>query len=421
MRRVCLFLVPACTALIGLGACIESATLDNGATTGTGGTGECGSDELACGAECVRSEIDPANCGDCGIACPADFVCQAGHCAEGCVAGTVECNGGCVDTEGDAQHCGDCNQPCAPSEVCVGGMCSLECPEGKEKCGNECVDLDTDADHCGNCMTDCDPDQKCEAKECVDACGEGTTYCNGDCVNTDVDANNCGACGNVCASGKCSTSLVADLYTQTSSWSYNGDATTDFANQSALLTDAQPGQLGTIFYKFPIEIDEFVLSFQFRIGGGNGADGMAFAMQSDGGTAVGIGGGGLGVTGLTGYGVELDTFDNPGSCDDPGFNHLGIDLLDECNMLGMPTSIFSNPNVPFNIDDNQWHIVHLSLEPGGMKVWLDNMPYITTPVALPDFTPGTPYYLGFGASGGSQSNKHEVRALAMSVPTVRCM
>src|SRR5262245_33693519 len=98
MRRAAVLLpLPVCAALIafGLGACIDSAVLDPESGSGGGGAGACAVDELACAGSCVRPDIDPANCGDCGVACPADYVCQAGHCAEGCAAGTVECAGGC--------------------------------------------------------------------------------------------------------------------------------------------------------------------------------------------------------------------------------------------------------------------------------------------------------------------------------------
>jgi hypothetical protein len=46
---------------------------------------------------------------------------------------------------------------------------------------------------------------------------------------------------------------------------------------------------------------------------------------------------------------------------------------------------------------------------------------IASAVALPAFTPGTPFYFGFGGSGGLQYNRHEVRNITLTVPTVRCM
>jgi hypothetical protein len=418
MRSSRLFLVPLSTALsaVGVGACIESATLDPGTP------GECASNELACGAECVRTDIDPANCGDCGIACPADFVCQDGRCAAGCAGGSVECGGGCVDTNTDPQHCGDCNQPCATGDVCVGGTCMVGCPANTEQCGTECIDTTSDEDHCGDCMTDCAPEDQCLNSVCVPLCGPGTTNCDGDCVNTNEDANHCGGCNNVCASGQCGTTLTETFATQASNWNYNVDAAHDPMSQSAVLTPNQMNRVGTVTYKFPIEIDAFTMSFEFRIGngGGNGGDGMAFVFHQSDPMGVGFGGAGLGVAGGVGYGLELDTFQNPGSCGDPNHNHVAVDVLDVCG-AGLPTTIASNANVPINLEDFQWHVVDISVGNGAMAMWLDTTTQLFSNVSLPGFVPGTPYYLTFGAAGGTAYNRHEVRNLSFTVPTVRCM
>ena len=424
MRRSAVLLsVPACAALIAfsLGACIDSAVLDPQAGAG-GGTGECAADELACAGSCVRPDIDPANCGDCGVACTADWVCQAGHCAEGCAAGTVECAGGCVDTSSDALHCGDCDKPCADGEVCVGGTCSPECPEGTEKCGSSCVDTTSDPDHCGSCIKDCAPEDQCDNSECKPLCGPGTANCNGECVNLAVNPDHCGACNNACASGQCGTTLSATMAMPPSSWSFNGDAYHDGTTQSAVLTPPTASQLGTFFYKYPIEIDELTLSFEFRIGGGsgNGGDGMAFALQSNANNAIGFGGGGFGVTGLNGYGIELDTFDNNQSCTDPGNNHAAVVSLAQCGMEGVPTALMTYPTLPFNLNDGQWHVMNVSIANSAMSMSLDSVP-IASQVALPNFAPGTPYFVGFGAAAGLQFDRHEVRNITLTVPTVRCM
>jgi hypothetical protein len=63
--------------------------------------------------------------------------------------------------------------------------------------------------------------------------------------------------------------------------------------------------------------------FTAEIGGGTGADGMTFTLLEPGSapTSVGVGGGGLGYSGLTGIAVTLDTYQNP---PDPSANFVAV-------------------------------------------------------------------------------------------------
>ncbi|HEX2971499.1 MAG TPA: hypothetical protein VHP11_04165, partial [Tepidisphaeraceae bacterium] len=80
----------------------------------------------------------------------------------------------------------------------------------------------------------------------------------------------------------------------------NGTAAVVGTGSNAILrlTDTATGQTGSAFTKLPADITKFNISFDFRMGGGTGADGMAFVIQGVAPTALGGGGGGLGYSGI---------------------------------------------------------------------------------------------------------------------------
>ncbi len=203
---------------------------------------------------------DPAHCGACGNACPADQVCDQGECAAQCSGGLTDCSGGCFDIQIDVRHCGECDLPCAvPNAIngCQGGSCTVSgCETGFADCNelpvDGCeIDIKTDPDHCGECgqvcsgfpnavpicrngacaMGACEPGfgncngssfdgceteidsntsncgacgmacevwEFCVAGSCTDQCPDGLTNCGGVCMDTVSDPRNCGGCGRVC-------------------------------------------------------------------------------------------------------------------------------------------------------------------------------------------------------------------------------
>ncbi len=277
-------------------------------------------------------------------------------------------------------------------------------------------------------VADCPPPAHgaaaCTSGRCVAACDPGFGDCDGDFADgceADFagDAKNCGACGTACASGRCGSFIAASFAQQPVDWTFNGSARWDGTSLSGVLTDAANSLAGTIVYSAPVVIDEFDLTFSFQIGGGSGADGMAFAVSGAGATSLGGGGGALGVASLPGWGVELDTYDNNnGACGDSDGNHVAVDDLAACGM-GQPTSLAVAP-APFALRDTGAHAAHVVLKNGLVTVSLDGQ-LVLDSVALPGFQAGQQRWLLFGAGTGGLNDRHEVRNVAIQFPSPRCL
>ena len=175
---------------------IDEGTDDELGCTGleqcNAGACSCDGALLYCGSLCTDLNSDPANCGDCGIACPTGFACNAGTCA--CDLPSIVCGGACANLDTDTANCGDCGIACAATLSCIEGLCT--CAPGQQNCGGTCADTDTDPDNCGGCGIACGPTQTCDAGICT--CPTGFSDCRGECRNLSTDPDNCGLCGAVC-------------------------------------------------------------------------------------------------------------------------------------------------------------------------------------------------------------------------------
>jgi hypothetical protein len=258
-------------------------------------------------------------------------------------------------------------------------------------------------------------------------CSDGEILCGSSCVDPSTDPSHCGGCDTICPSGMCGTTLAADMTGQPPNWTFNGVAVWDSTGPSARLTTAMTELVaGTVVYDHPIVTDSFEASFGFRIGanGGGPFDGMGFMIEVGGPTALGSVGGGLGMEGLDGFGVELDIYDNS-NCGDTSANHVGIDELSNCGS-GLPTSLYATADLTgwVTLGDAQWHTATVQLASGAMTVAIDSQ-QIVSAVPLPGFASGTSYYYGFaggiGGGNGSLGAQTEVKDVTVTFPSPRCL
>jgi hypothetical protein len=407
---------------------------------------QCTSPTVKCGNKCVDTNTDPANCSACAKACPA--VANGAASCTGGVCGIASCNppfkdcdgdgsDGCeANTSTDPKNCGTCGNDCpAPANglpACKTSTCGLgACIGGFADCdgnaANGCeTTTSTDTKNCGACGKVCSSNNvtpSCAAGACAGTCAAGFADCNNNkqtdgCeANLASDTKNCGACGTACTGTLCGTSVSAPMTSQPTGWSFNGTAAFDAVASSGVLTTLVAGA-GSIVYSSPIVTNTFTATFDFKIGGGTGGDGMGFMIQTDGPTAIGGGGGGLGIGDLQGYGVELDTFDNA-QCGESTANHVAVSQLKGCPW-GQPQMLQTSTSLPFALRDTGWHACSVLFENGKVTVSLDGAA-VMAPYTITTFAAGTKYYYGFGAATGGSTDRHEVRNVKITFPTARCL
>jgi hypothetical protein len=160
-----------------------------------------------------------ANCGGCGIVCPADQVCSFGSCravlplvescagtsadgGDACPAGTHFCPGAsctCPDLSTDPDNCGACGTFCGTAQICSTGSCGPACPAGQAE------DLGYLAEGNASCV----PAASAAAPISMGPFTVTNTVCPATATTSaylatlDVDPNNCGSCGHVCSGQDC--------------------------------------------------------------------------------------------------------------------------------------------------------------------------------------------------------------------------
>jgi hypothetical protein len=140
-------------------------------------------------------------------------------------------------------------------------------------------------------------------------------------------------------------------------------------NDCYQLTPAQPTQNGTVWYADQIDLSEpFDLSFEMLLGYNdvNGADGMCFVMHTQGTSAIGSTGGGMGYLNFgTSLAVEFDTYQNFADYSDPSYDHIAIHKNGNVNhnLAGNIAGPVQMAAFNANTEDGQNHQVRIVWDP----------------------------------------------------------
>ncbi len=189
-------------------------------------------------------------------------------------------------------------------------------------------------------------------------------------------------------------------------WQLNGAAT--IVGSALQLTPAQPDQKGSAF--FPTQLDTsggLTVEYDATIAGGTGADGLAMILAdpSRGATATSLGGGGgsLGFGGIPGSAVALSSF--PNGTQTTG-NFVGISPGAQAGAWQTLSWAGAAP-LPSPLQDTTRH-VKVTISGGTVTATVDGAT-VSQPVAVPQKV-----LLGFSASTGGLTNRHEIRNLTVT-------
>ncbi len=260
-----------------------------------------------------------------------------------------------------------------------------------------------------NCPDTANADQ---ADDDLDGIGDVCDPCVGFNDTTDSDGdgvpNGCDLCYGNDDSIDCDSNGIPDLCDLTrigrfesfgggiSDYMLNGNAT--MSNGSVRLTEAQPAQIGSVIFEpvSDLPVENFFVQFDIRMGGGTGADGMAFALIDADAAGNDL------VFGETGgnqpLAISFDTYgSHPGDANDVALFAYGVEK--------------ARVQLPYQLDNNTWYrviffydgdIASLSIRDSA-----GNFDYVFLHVFIPEVPPLRARY-GFGGRTGGVTNEHRV-------------
>ena len=204
-------------------------------------------------------------------------------------------------------------------------------------------------------------------------------------------------------------SVLPTLPAVPTSWQLNGSATMPGPAGAVQLTAATSYQAGSAFSTLQVPTNGLAASFTAQIGGGTGADGMTFALVDSTKTtpgAVGSNGGGLGLDGLPGIGVALDTYQ---SAQANSNNYVGI--VTGTDSSGGVTWLTTAP-VPAPLRTGT-HTVSVSINAGAISVFVDGAELINSYTPAAGLIPATAF-AGFTAGTGQGNDIHAVSNIVVA-------
>lgn len=427
---------------------LPSCGSDSG--SGTSGCPDCRLEEappchrMVCNREtraCEAEKLDDGSRCDSLDFCSYGDTCENGRCMPGreIECPYAVCKTGICDPVTDqcvyepAHEQEDCSLPCLAGGICVGGECQgeeIDCSWLGDDCnagqchpdsgdcylsplesGTECVATDpscasASCDGLGYCVdepfaddTDCDDGDRCTAD---DGCASGA------CVGTDITActTGDGCCPAGCSDDDdCCTALGPG--TDPTAWRYEGIARYDGDAGHVVLTPPRNWNWGQVWLQHELT-RTFVARFRFRAAMSEAsADGMVFMFYKDpnyapsagGDLSFDAGGGCDDATEGTGYGIEIDHWNN--TCDSSA-NHVA--LIHE--RVGGHLAVVDDPRT----FDGEWHEMVVTVDVDSVAVQLDGDVILSWTGSI-DRTFGG---LGFGASTGGANDEYVIDDIEIS-------
>ncbi|RMZ58651.1 hypothetical protein D1632_13725 [Chryseobacterium nematophagum] len=201
--------------------------------------------------------------------------------------------------------------------------------------------------------------------------------------------------------------------TNLDNWQLNDDAYIN--NDEIVITNDIGNQRGQIWYKNKIDVTQnFNYRFDIFVGNHAGADGVAFALQTEGPHASGGPGGGIGIIDVVpAMVIEFDTYTNDALANDlDGYHHVALESTTSTGFTP-----YNNNNGSYvrylNLSDGKYHAVEINYVASSqrLEVYMDeNMILQTTTNIATDFLGGaTEAYIGFTGSTGGESNLQKIR------------
>jgi hypothetical protein len=199
----------------------------------------CTAPKVLCNGQCIDVTANIQNCGACGNECDdtglptpppnMGYSCGDSTCGKmGCQDGWGDCDldvatqgyasDGCEIPLNTTSDCGDCGVKCTDDQLCQRGSegkYQCLCAPGQTLCANGCVDILSDPLNCGGCALACPggsvsgfsihASASCNSGVCGVTCDSGWADCDGHIENgcetdTTRDPANCGGCGTACNS-----------------------------------------------------------------------------------------------------------------------------------------------------------------------------------------------------------------------------
>jgi hypothetical protein len=231
--------------------------------------------------------------------------------------------------------------------------------------------------------------------------------------------------------GADTTKIIYNDFSDISAWQLNGKCTraSNDDNKKVLrLTRDSLTQGGSAFIASPIKLvsdkgflASFSAFFSFQItksggldeGTGDGADGIAFVVQTV-ANNVGNVGSGIGYQGIPhSLGIEFDTWDNGSSANDPDDNHIGIDTNGNNKSIKTHSekTKFNNGAVWFGWVDYDGDNQKLEVRYNSSNL-RPQTPALTCTINLPKLLVQEDAYIGFTSATGLSYNVHDILSMS---------